>query len=869
MLIVVAGTSFAQTGTRLPMQAVYEHSAESAWAAKRVHSSRLIDDAARPSAWTLQGKGEMTFPADGGIRRVRVNVALTGHKALPIGTARLAIPNENWRQYNRVAFWVRTDAVGFPVLTMMVTLRTADMAELPEVHQREATNNVSVTNGKWARVLWEIPHLPRSRVTAIEFRPWVNKLTSNPWDRAVYEIRGVELQRVDADHYEGWNVAGGRIAFSHSGYRPGADKIAAASGVEASEFEVLSAQGQSVLKKRIETRRTRLGEFKVMDFSELRSPGSYTLRAGTVQSKPFRIGNDAWHPSIAKTVNFFYGERCGVDIPGVHEACHRDWQAVLGDKKIVMNGGWHDAGDLSQGLVNTGEATHAMFALAAELKAKGGNEELLQQLVDEARWGLDWIHKVRFGGGYRVGFASLNIWTNGIIGDEDDRTRIALNNPNVNYIAAAAGAAAYNFLRDVDPALARKSLAIAEEDWRHAIAGIESPETQSTPAFAATEMELASVGIIASLELLQATKRDEYARKAQELSAIVLRSQQREYVGKQFPLAGFFYTGGDRRSIFHQFHRANDQAPAVALSMLCGAFPGHPDWMKWYSGAALYAEYEKRVAATTEPYRVLPAYLYHETAWQTIAEGDRYGSSRESYRRQVLAGMPIGDGYYLRAFPVWFTRRGNYGVLLSKAKGLSAASRLRNDASGIELAERQLQWVVGANPFGESTMFGEGYGFAPQYSVSVGDLVGELPVGMMSRGDADVPYWPATNAFVFKEVWVHPSVRWLEVLKDVLAAPRRTALDYSVTSTASSDGAVVIAVTARGAGAHTFALRADNLVVDGGESKITLIAGSPGTVTWKARVQSKSAPWVAAVIADGDAAGVRDVVGWTSPSPAP
>ena len=54
-----------------------------------------------------------------------------------------------------------------------------------------------------------------------------------------------------------------------------------------------------------------------------------------------------------------------------------------------MNGGWHDAGDLSQGLVNTGEATYAMFALAGGASAAGRDPEWLPLLEDEARWGLE------------------------------------------------------------------------------------------------------------------------------------------------------------------------------------------------------------------------------------------------------------------------------------------------------------------------------------------------------------------------------------------------------------------------------------------------------------------------------------------------
>jgi hypothetical protein len=34
-------------------------------------------------------------------------------------------------------------------------------------------------------------------------------------------------------------------------------------------------------------------------------------------------------------------------------------------------------------------------------------------------------------------------------------------------------------------------------------------------------------------------------------------------------------------------------------------------------------------------------------------------------------------------------------------------------------------------------------------------------------GNNDVPYWPATNSWNYKEVWVHPSSRWLWLMEDV------------------------------------------------------------------------------------------------------
>jgi hypothetical protein len=134
----------------------------------------------------------------------------------------------------------------------------------------------------------------------------------------------------------------------------------------------------------------------------------------------------------------------------------------------------------------------------------------------------------------------------------------------------------------------------------------------------------------------------------------------------------------------------------------------------------------------------------------------------------VLAGMTMGDGWYLRAFPVWFARRGNYGILLSQAKALSASARVRGDSVALDLARRQAEWLLGRNPFVQSMMYGEGYDWSQQYSVSSGDFVGSLPVGMQSRGVTDLPYWPAQNTYVYKEVWVHSTSRWLWLMADLL-----------------------------------------------------------------------------------------------------
>jgi hypothetical protein len=108
--------------------------------------------------------------------------------------------------------------------------------------------------------------------------------------------------------------------------------------------------------------------------------------------------------------------------------------------------------------------------------------------------------------------------------------------------------------------------------------------------------------------------------------------------------------------------------------------------------------------------------------------------------------------------------------MLSEAKGLSTAAQLRGNADAAELAQRQLEWAVGRNPFVESLMYGEGHNFIPYFTPSTGDMVGALPVGIESLGDHDAPYWPDSASYVYKEVWVHPVARWISLMTD-LAGP--------------------------------------------------------------------------------------------------
>jgi hypothetical protein len=775
-----ASLNAQQNAPDMPMQARYEDGAEFRWLNKNVLESRLLDSMEDLSAWSFAGAGEMTLTEDrakDGRHSLRIrstsNVAqVDGSGEWEDLVAARKFAGEDWSRYNRISLWVYPDVVGAPAISCSLTLHNDGSHKLPDRYNEGRHESIILKNHMWNQVVWEIAPLDRDRVTGLDFAYSLPKKFPDPGDQTILDIDQLELQRVVADHVEGWDVAPGKIAFSHSGYTRGSSKSAISTDLPPGEFSVIDQRtGQVVLTKPVEQTTTRLGKYQVLDFSEVRAPGTYVIKAGDTLTRPFRIGDDAWRDSIWKAINFMYCERCGTEIPGIHGRCHQDVYTTHDDKRIVVNGGYHDAGDLSA-TGNTPGMVYALLSLAESLKRQDEDPVLSRRLLEEARWGLNWVLKTRFGDGYRSTGQLVSYWTDGIMGTADDRFGKAVNDPEWNFRVSGVEALAARVLKDSDPELANRSLAIAAEDWKYAVEGLKTAPPLAEVYGAQDELERISFGVVASVELYQATGERRYADEAVALGDLVLASQERKLQSWTIPLTGYFYTSPKRENLFHRFHIGQEQEPIIALTRLCEAFPDHDKWMKWYSAVVLHSQYYlKPAAAVDAPYAVLPAAVYRESEAQLLPESKNWtplrAADRDAYVEEVRRGIPLGGEYYLRRFPVWFDFRGNSSVLLSQAKALSAAAQLRGDLQAADLAEKQAEWLVGLNPFAASLMYGEGYDWTPLYSVRSGQMVGALPVGIETKGFDDAPYWPTQICWTYKEVWTQPVGQWIWLMQDV------------------------------------------------------------------------------------------------------
>ena len=742
----------------MPMTAEYENSLEYEWSQKKVEAYESLSGMETMESWEHKGYGSLSLSSakvSEGSYALLLESPTKGEdtpndgRPWGVASAYYNASGADWTSRNRISFDIYPDLPGFKVVSISLVFHNDGEEKLPDSYDRNGLNYQVLENHKWNKVNWEIAHLGRDKVSGIEIRYRLQGNEPGATTTARYYIDNLRLETVEADHYEGWDVAPGKIAYNHAGYAKNYPKIALISN-EAPDFTLKDATGKIVKEGAIVTENTPAGSFRVADFSDVNTAGEYVLEAGNLKTKKFAIGEfgEIYRSSIIKTINHFFTQRCGYPVPGVHDACHLDWISKHEDLSVGIHGGWHDAGDLSQGLVNTAEAAASMLMLHS--KIVGSDPHLAARLLNESRWGVDWMLKTRFGDGFRNVWATKDMWTDGIIGNKDDFQSRAQNSSHANLVSSFTEALAAVSFKSVDPEFAAYALQCAEEDF--AFGSKVNPERMT--------VEIAGAALNAALALYEATKGDAAASESYKTSAIsyasyIISCQQTEELEAGVSLKGFFYRTPEKEDILHYPHRGHEQDAVVGLVRLAELFPSEAGKVK--EALALYASFYKEAAALNAPYYMLPAGIY-----------DLSKARGETEREQISNGVKLSDRYYLKRFPVWTTFRGNSGTTLTQAKGLAAVGRHLNDKALLDIVYHVFDWHLGMNPFAQSLMYGEGYRFAGQYSVTSGNLVGGLPVGIQTHFNRDAPYWPAENCYNWKEIWVHPSCRWLMLMCDFI-----------------------------------------------------------------------------------------------------
>jgi hypothetical protein len=205
------------------------------------------------------------------------------------------------------------------------------------------------------------------------------------------------------------------VRVNQVGYLPDDSKVAilfSDSKVD-EKFELISSEEEKVLKLYpVLSNAPGWGRFNFyyeLDFSEIKKQGKYFLKGtqSNSQSSVFSISNNSYQGHVNDLLIFMRQQRCGYN-PFLDVECHQlDGKAMFGpmpdSTEIDTRGGWHDAGDQLKYLI-TGSYATAHMLLCYELFDNNFTDEVndlgkkgangLPDLLDEAKWGLDWIEKL-------------------------------------------------------------------------------------------------------------------------------------------------------------------------------------------------------------------------------------------------------------------------------------------------------------------------------------------------------------------------------------------------------------------------------------------------------------------------------------------
>ena len=683
-------------------------------------------------------------------------------------TARLSLEGRNLEAWNRLSFKVIPSCGGTDVISMDVSFQAAQGPAKPGYNEPTGAHLIPLVDGRENPCFYEMGELRRDRVDAVVFS--VTNRGQSQADSSVYRITDIRLQQVDPDaRVLGWEPDG--IVVSTTGYAPGTPKNAIVPFPEG-RFRVVDAGGRTVFRGRI----ARDGRgYGTADFTPLDREGTYRVEAGGLVSPAFRIGARLWTDAQWRVLNSIYAQRCGDAVPGIHPECHGDLFCEHGGRRISYGGGWHDAGDLSQQTLQTGDIAFALLEAAAACRT--AEPDLAARMEEEARWGLEFVLHCRFGDGWRASSMGLLHWTDNTPGTADDIFTVRKQNLAFDNFLFA-GYEAFGALQ-LDGELAERLRKAAVEDFRFARERFDAygfePFIHSWEHSYNTSRSqyMATVSWSAS-QLYRLTDDPAYAALAADAIRYVLACQQTGPLEPGSPWEGFFWRDTDRLSLVHYNHQSREQVYMQAFLALCRTQPDHPDRSAWENAILLYGNYLKLLADHATAYGMLPSGIYKDDEWK-----DRDGFTHlhlqapadavERYQRQFLAGTPVdSEGRYrLRQFPVWFSVfTGNNAVLLAQGKAAALCGHYLGDERLLQIGRDQLAWMAGKNPFGQSLIYGEGSRYPSMDSFSSGELTGEMPVGIRTLADGDEPYWPRISNACYKELWVVVSGKFLSLVSE-------------------------------------------------------------------------------------------------------
>ncbi len=516
------------------------------------------------------------------------------------------------------------------------------------------------------------------------------------------------------------------------------------------------------------------GPASVADFSDVREPGMYVIEIPDRDcgSAPFIVGRDVYARTMGLAFDFFRRTRCGTAVPGYHDICHLD-DAVASDDGMQLDlvGGWHDAGDLRKWMSSALLAEYSLLELQSRISPPWGRQgSPWGDVLNEFRWENAYVLGMQDAATGCVWYATAHAqedqrWTDNLIDSGDERRVDRTIRPQIQWKFIAVQARAAQAFSRLDPdyaAYCAQAAARCWHGWAEGQAAAAQPAGfraagQDAPPDALETVTL-SWACLAALEVSRMGAWNGAAEKALHFAQELLRRQSQDYEHGQREIRGFFYADAER--LLPLKDHCTSALPIIALARLLETYPEADDAGQWRDALRLYVEEYALPVSSRTPFGIVPYGLYVNppvggAQARPLAGGlsYRYFRWREAPNAEEAAQLKER------------LEHGGTSHLLCQAVGLALTARVLEEPRARQLAYKQLEWVMGANPYAASLMTGAGVNSPCPYSRAVGPIVGGIMNGFIG-GEADEPFLDMkyVSAWNTTEYWLPHNAHYLWAL---------------------------------------------------------------------------------------------------------
>lgn len=259
--------------------------------------------------------------------------------------------------------------------------------------------------------------------------------------------------------------------------------------------EIADASGQTVLTvtpKEASYWEASGQSVQLVDFSELKTPGTYSIKVGgQVVRSDLKVADKTYEDVLKASLKWYYYQRASM---ALDETYAGQWKRAAGHTNptarlhsstgasgtINSSKGWYDAGDYGRYIVNSGITTYTLLSLYEHfpdyfktLKWNIPAEGNLPDLLAEIKWNLDWMLTMQAAdGGVYHKLTSLNFPGDVMPAQDSDPLYVIGKGTAATFDFAAVMAVAARVYKPFDASYASKCLEAAKKAYAW---GVQNP----------------------------------------------------------------------------------------------------------------------------------------------------------------------------------------------------------------------------------------------------------------------------------------------------------------------------------------------------------------------------------------------------------